>query len=170
MQQVEAFTAAGIMRGALNGLPEFGAHSEAPLPFNIDRATWHPLIGGPVERRGPVRLEVDEVLVLWCEGQDLPIHASWHEVEFEMGPYAISGSLPTMPGFDPGRALARPGGPFVLVRDVRVTLLANPEGGSVERSHALVNRYSVERVKAAIDLGYYFPGAAFATPVGAARG
>ena len=73
MHQVEAFTAAGIMRGALNGLPEFGAHSEAPLPFNIDRATWHPLIGGPVERRGPVRLEVDEVLVLSGHPMGVPV-------------------------------------------------------------------------------------------------
>lgn len=169
MHQVEAFTAGGIMRGAMIGLPEFRADPGAMLPVSIDRATWHPLVGGAPERRGPVRLDTDDVLVLWSDGQDLPIHASWHDVELQMGPYAITGALPTMPGFDPGRALARPGGPFVLLRDVQVTLVGNPDGGRVERSHALVNRYAVERVVAAIDLGYYFPGATFVRPIGAAR-
>lgn len=157
------------MRGAMSGPPEFSADTEATTPVSIDRATWHPLIGGAAERKGPVRLEADDVLVLWADGQDLPIHATWHDVELEMGPYAISGVLPTMPGFDPGRALARPGGPFVLLRDVRVTLIGNPEGGRVERPHALVNRYVVDRVVAAIDLGYYFPGATFVTPAAAGR-
>ncbi len=170
MHQVEAFTAEGITRGVVTGLPEFRADSEATLSISIDRATWHPLIGGPAERRGPVLLEAEDILVLWSEGQDLPIHAAWHDVELEMGPYSITGALPTMPGFDPGRALARPGGPFVLIRDACVTLVDNPDGGRVERSHALVNRYGVERVVAAIDLGYYFPGATFAVPVGSGRG
>lgn len=175
MQQVEAFTAQGVMRGAMSDPPAHGVDVDvggdaAPPPIAIERATWHPLEGGAVERRGSVRLVTDDVLILWSDGQDLPIHASWHDVELELGPYAISGALPTMPGFDPGRALARPGGAFVLLRDARVTLLGNPEGGRVERGHALVNRYGVERVSAAIDLGYYFPGAAFSTPVGAGWG
>ena len=169
MQQVEAFTAGGIMRGAMSSPPEFSATAEGMETVSIDRATWHPLIGGAAERKGPVRLDADDVLVLWADGQDLPIHASWHDVELEMGPYSITGALPTMPGFDPGRALARPGGPFVLLRDVRVTLVGNPDGGRVERPHAMVNRYGVDRVVAAIDLGYYFPGATFVTPIGAGR-
>ena len=111
MHQVEAFTAGGVMRGAMSGPPEFRVDSGTALPVAIDRATWHPLIGGPSERRGPVRLDADDVLVLWSEGQDLPIHASWHDVELVLGPYSITGALPTMPGFDPGRALARPGRP-----------------------------------------------------------
>ncbi|MBI2763740.1 MAG: hypothetical protein HYX54_08345 [Chloroflexi bacterium] len=153
----------------MSGPPEFSADTEAMTPVSIDHATWHPLAGGAAERKGHVRLDSDDVLVLWADGQDLPIHATWHDVELEMGPYAISGALPTIPGFDPGRALARPGGPFVLLRDVRVTLVGNPEGGRVERPHALVNRYVVDRVVAAIDLGYYFPGAIFATPAAAGR-
>ncbi|MBI3745071.1 MAG: hypothetical protein HY264_00820, partial [Chloroflexi bacterium] len=45
-------------------------------------------------------------------------------------------------------------------------LVGHPEGGSVERRHALVNRYAVERVAADIELGFYFPGAAFRTTGG----
>ena len=167
MHQVEAFTAAGVVRGSMNSLPEFAATTGGLTSVDVDRGTWHPLVGGPVERRGSVRLPTDDVLVLWADGQDLPIHAAWHEVELVLGPYTISGALPTMPGFDPGRALARPGGPFILIRDARLSLIANPDGGQVERSHAFVNRYAVERVLASIDLGYYFPGAVFVQPVGA---
>ncbi len=169
MRQVEAFTAEGVVRGSMNSLPEFAATAGAPTSVDVDRATWHPLVGGPVERRGPVRLPTDDVLVLWTDGQDLPIHATWYEVELVLGPYTITGALPTMPGFDPGRALARPGGPFILIRDARLSLIGNPDGGHEERSHAFVNRYAVERVVASIDLGYFFPGAAFAQPVGAGR-
>ena len=95
-----------------------------------------------------------------------PIHASWHPVELDVGPYRLTGELPTLPGFDPGRALSRPGGPFVLLRDVRLDLVGHPEGGSVERRHAFVNRYAVERVAADIELGFYFPGATFLTAGG----
>lgn len=169
MHQVEAFTAEGVVRGSMTGLPDFGATSGGPVGVEIERATWHPLVGGAVERRGSMRLATDDVLVLWSDGQDLPIHATWHDVELELGPYQVVGSLPTLPGFDPGRALARPGGPFILIRDARLSLIGNPGGGQVERSHAFVNRYGVERVLAAIDLGYYFPGAAFGQPASAAR-
>lgn len=169
MHQVEAFTAGGIMRGAMLGPHELTVSADTTPSVSIDRATWHPLAGGAAERKGPVLLDSDDVLVLWADGEDLPIHASWHDVELRLGPYVITGALPTLPGFDPGRALARPGGPFVLLRDVRVTLADNPTGGRVERAHALVNRYGVESVVAAIDLGYYFPGATHGTPIGAAR-
>lgn len=169
MHQVEAFTAGGVMRGAMRALPVFGADEEANPPFDIERATWHPLSGGAAEQRGPTRIPADDVLVLWIDGQDVPIHAAWHDVELSIGPYAVTGSLPTLPGFDPSRALARPSGEFVMIRDARLTLGGNPETGLVERSHALVNRYGVERCVASIDLGYYFPGAEFVAPVGAER-
>lgn len=127
----------------------------------VDRATWYPIAGGAAERRGRVAIDPDELLVLCSESEELPIHATWHAVELEVGPYLINGDLPTLPGFDPGRALARPGGQFLLLREVRVELLGNPDGGRVERAHAYVNRYAVERVAADIDLGFFFPGARF---------
>jgi hypothetical protein len=47
-----------------------------------------------------------------------------------------------------------------MLRDVRVTLLADPAGSGAAGRHALVNRYGVERVRADIMLGFFFPGAA----------
>lgn len=128
--------------------------------------TFYPLAGGSPEARAGAQIPADDLLVVCSENEDLPIHATWHAVELDAGPYRIEGELPTLPGFDPGRALARPGGPFVLLRDVRVGLLGNTDAGRVARRHALVNRYAVDRVAADIDLGFYFPGARFLTAAG----
>jgi hypothetical protein len=57
-----------------------------------------------------------------------------------------------MPGFDPGRALARPTGEFVQLRDVTISLLAE-DGTGLPRPMALVNRYVVDRVEADLMLG-----------------
>jgi hypothetical protein len=159
--QIEAFTAGGIASGAV--APPWSPREDldSEQPVDLDGATWYPLSGGAAESRGRVHLEADEMLVLCSDDEDLPIHSAWHRVELDLGPYRITGELPTMPGFDPGRALSRPGGPFVLIRDVRLELVAQPDAGRVERPHAFVNRYAVERVAADIDLGHYFPGAAF---------
>ena len=64
-----------------------------------------------------------------------------------------------MPGFDPGRALARPTGEFVLLRDVRIALLDDADGPAVGQPSAFVNRYVVDRVAADLMLGFFFPGA-----------
>lgn len=166
VQQIEAFTFGGVVSGAIAEPWTLRDGLEAERPVEFDRATWYPIAGGAAERRGRVHLEPDDLLVLCSDTEDLPIHAAWHPVELDVGPYRIAGELPTMPGFDPGRALARPGGPFLLLRDVRVELLDRPDAGRVERPHAFVNRYAVERVAADIDLGFFFPGARFLTSTG----
>jgi hypothetical protein len=164
--QIEAFTAGGIASGAVQPPWSTRDDLESERAVDLDGTTWYPLAGGEAEPRGHVRLEPDEMLVLCSDEQDLPIHSSWHPVELDLGPYRITGELPTLPGFDPGRALSRPGGPFVLIRDARVELLERPDAGRVERPHAFVNRYAVERVAADIDLGHFFPGALFLTTSG----
>ena len=88
----------------------------------------------------------------------IPVHASWHALRIEVGPYVLEGELPTLPGYDPDRALARPNGEFVLVREPRLGRLGGALG--LIGQEALVNRYSVERVEADIMLGFFFPGAA----------
>ncbi|MBA3876145.1 MAG: hypothetical protein C0498_04280 [Anaerolinea sp.] len=166
MQQIEAFTAGGIVSGAVAQPWALRDGLEAERSVDLDRATWYPLAGGAAERRSRVHLGVDDLLVLCSDAQDLPIHASWHAVDLTAGPYRIVGELPTLPGFDPGRALARPGGPFILLRDVRIDLVDRPDAGHVERPHAFVNRYAVEHVAADLDLGFYFPGARFLSATG----
>ena len=103
----------------------------------------------------------DDVLVAVADDDPgIPVHAAWHHVELEAGPYAIEGDLATLPGFDPGRALTRPSGEFLLLRDIRLSLREHPESGVSSGDHALVNRYAVERIKADLMLGFFFPGAA----------
>ena len=65
-----------------------------------------------------------------------------------------------MPGFDPGRALTRPSGEFLLLRDIRLSVRERPEAGIATGDHALVNRYAVDRIRADLMLGFFFPGAA----------
>ena len=88
-----------------------------------------------------------------------PVHASWHELALAIGPYLVEGLLPTLRGLDPGRALARPGGTFVLLGSARVSLAVDPAAGGVEHPFAWVNRDTVESVEADLDLGVFFPGA-----------
>jgi hypothetical protein len=114
-----------------------------------------------------VDVNVDEVLFAVADdAPDAPVHAAWHHVVLESGPYTIEGDLATLPGFDPGRSLARPSGEFVLLRDVRLSLRDRPDAGVSVGDHALVNRYAVEQIKADLMLGFFFPGAAI-TPVSA---
>jgi hypothetical protein len=163
---IDAFTAGGIVSGAVGQDSGLRDTLEAEQPVDLDRATWYPLAGGAAEKRLRIRLENDEVLLVCPASQEMPIHATWHAVDLDAGPYRITGELPTMPGFDPGRALARPGGPFVLLRDIRVEMIGHPDAGHVERPSAFINRYAVERVAADIDLGFYFPGAHHETAAG----
>jgi hypothetical protein len=74
-----------------------------------------------------------------------------------------------MPGFDPGRALTRPSGVFLLLRDIRLSVRSNPDAGVSQGDHALVNRYGVDRIRADLNLGFFFPGAVV-DPIGTAGG
>ena len=67
-----------------------------------------------------------------------------------------------MPGFDPARALARPTGTFVHLRDARVPLFNAPDTPLANHPAVLVHRYAVEQVEADIMLAYFFPGAQLA--------
>ncbi len=81
----------------------------------------------------------------------------------------MEGELPTLPGFDPGRALTRPSGEFLLIRDIRLSVRARPESGVATCDHALINRYTVDRIRADLQLGFFFPGAVV-DPIGTAGG
>lgn len=166
--QVEAYTATGVATGIVSrpGGPRDGLDAFGLLV--IDEGTWYPLDGGPPRPMAGARLAADDVLVVGLdEDPDVPVHAMWHQILLDAGPFRITGELPTQPGFDPGRALARPGGTFVMLRDVRIEIHDQPNLGAVNRPFGLVNRYAIDRVAADLTLGFFFPGARLETPQGA---
>ncbi len=158
--RVDAYTSGGMASGILGrpGALRDALEDGGPLP--LDRAAWQGLDEPAASAAGSLAIPSDDVLV--AVGDDdpgIPVHAAWHHIELEAGPYAIAGELATQPGFDPGRALTRPSGGFLLLRDVRVSVRAHPEAGVAIGDHALVNRYAVERIRADLMLGFFFPGA-----------
>jgi hypothetical protein len=158
--RVEIYAADGV---AIAVLPRTGSLREiveGDKDVLLENATWHPLDGGPARTLGELRLPPDDIHIAVSEADDEgPVHAQWHDVAVDVGPYRVTGQMPTMPGFDPGRALARPTGEFVLLRDVQIALLSGEDPGSVRQRSALINRYVVDRVEADLMLGFFFPGA-----------
>jgi hypothetical protein len=156
--QVDAYTVGGIAHGTLAGAGHLRDILEQTRELALHSVRWQPLGASEAQAAGDVTIAIDDVLVAVADGESaIPVHASWHALRIEVGPYVMEGELPTLPGYDPDRALARPNGEFVLLRDPRIGRLEEklvPIG-----REALVNRYSVERVEADIMLGFFFPGA-----------
>jgi hypothetical protein len=167
--RVEAYTTTGIATGTVAPSGHLREYVDATPQLVIESGDWLPIDGSASRHVGELQLPVDDLLVLISdELGDVPGHAQWHAIDLDSGPFRIEGELSTMPGFDPGRALARPTGQFVLLRDVRITLLGEPDAGQATSAHALVNRYTVDRIAADIMLGFFFPGAAMSMTLGGA--
>ena len=158
--RVETYTADGIATGMLAGTDRLRGVLESGRELLIERATWYGLDGSGPRPAAELRVAPDDVYVIvGDQAEDGPVHAQWHGITLDLGPYHLTGEMPTLPGFDPGRALARPTGEFVLLRDVRIELLGRDDAGTAENAQALVNRYVVDRVEADMMLGFFFPGA-----------
>jgi hypothetical protein len=158
--RIDAYMSSGMAAGWLRGTSHPRTALESGSALEIDRATWQALPNLETSSVELLTLDPDEIIaVVDDDDTSLPVHSAWHAVVLDAGPYRMRGELPTLPGFDPGRALTRPSGEFVLLRNVRLTLIARPEMGAAEADHALVNRYVVERVEADLMLGFFFPGA-----------
>ena len=168
--RVDAYTSGGMASGVLarpgalrDALEENGA-----LP--LDGAAWQGIDEATAQAAGSLTIPSDDILI--AVGDDdpgVPVHAAWHRIQLESGPYTVEGELATMPGFDPGRALTRPSGEFLMLRDIRLSVRARPEAGVAIGDHALVNRYAVDRIRADLMLGFFFPGATV-DPIGTAGG
>ena len=168
--RVEIYASTGVAVGVVARAGRLREILEAGLDLLIERTVWHPLDGTPPRAVGPLTLAPDDILIAVAdEADEGPVHAQWHDVRLDIGPYCVTGEMPTMPGFDPGRALARPTGEFVLLRLARITLGSAADGAAVAQPTALVNRYVVERVAADLMLGFFFPGAAMAFTSGRER-
>ena len=118
--RVEAYTATGIALGIVAPDGHLREHVDGLQELRIDESDWLPIDGSAGRRVGELQVPVDDLLVLVSdELGDVPGHAQWHAIDLDAGPFRIEGELSTMPGFDPGRALARPTGQFVLLRGVQ---------------------------------------------------
>jgi hypothetical protein len=163
--RVEAYTLGGIVTGVITRPGHLRDILEASTELTVEEASSAPLEGAltaAAEQQIPMD---DLVAAVGDQEHPAPVHAAWHPIRLEAGPWVVEGDLPTLPGFDPGRALTRPTGTFVLLRDVRISLLAQPDAGQNAHESVLVNRYSVDRVDADLMLGFFFPGAHITAPV-----
>jgi hypothetical protein len=158
--RVDAYIAGGMARGEIAG----DGHLRDALDASTKLALEHTLWQGPDDAAprpvGAIAIPADDIIVAVPDADpSIPVHAVWHPIHLEAGPYVVDGEIPTMPGFDPGRALTRPAGSFVLLRDVRLARAGATEAGGRTCAEALVNRYMVDRVTAELMLGFFFPGA-----------
>ena len=164
MAEVEVYTPTGVIAGLTPRVPLAGDGHELESPLALHDARWYPLDAGKPEYRGDVAIEPDDVLLLVTDEQDITVHMNSYAITLDVGPYRVSASIVTLPGFDPDRALARPGGTFVLLRDATLELIGRPDVAAAERPHIHVNRYAVESCACSLMLGFHFPGARFASP------
>jgi hypothetical protein len=159
--RIEIYTPAGMASGILARPGPLREALATDAEIQLDNAAWQALGDAVPRSAGTLTFATDDILLAVAdEAPSGPMHAAWHHVLLDTGPYALEGELATMPGFDPGRSLTRPSGAWVLLRDVRLSVLGHPEAGISMGDHALVNRYGVERIRADLMLGFFFPGAA----------
>jgi hypothetical protein len=159
--RVDAYTSGGMASGVLARPGPLRDALEDDGGLILDDSAWQGIDDPVAKPAGSVRIPADDVLI--AVGDDdpgVPVHAAWHHIHLESGPYTVEGDLATMPGFDPGRALTRPGGEFLMLKDIKLSVRARPEAGVALGDHALINRYAVERIEADLMLGFFFPGAA----------
>lgn len=161
---VDAYLTGGITTGTFARAGQLRDFLETSSELPLTGATWEALDGRGPGPSGDVSIPSDDLLIVVSDDDPfIAAHAAWHTIELDVGPYTVHGELPTLPGFDPGRALTRPSGEFVMLRDVQLGLVADP-AQTIECHHALVNRYGVDRVKADLMLGFFFPGAVMDDP------
>ena len=141
--RVDAYMSEGVASGVL----AHGGHLRDVLEQDrilpLHGVQWQPLEGLP-RPAADVSIPSDDVLIAVADDDPtIPVHAQWHGIRLELGPYTVEGEMPTLPGFDPGRALTRPSGEFVLLRDVSLGLRTevSPTPPTPIGHHALINRY-----------------------------
>ena len=158
--RVEAYTDGGVATGVIARAGPVRDVLDGAADVTLERTSWLPLDGSPAQSIGEISVAVDDLFLVVSDQPDTaPVHAQWHTIELDAGPYRVFGEMPTMPGFDPGRALARPSGEFVLLRDARIVLIGREDAGEAVCTEMLVNRYTVDRISADLMLGFFFPGA-----------
>ena len=120
--RVDAYISEGVAKGVLareghvrDALEQAGVLPLAGVQWQAFDSTARPA--------ADMSIPSDDVLIVICDDDpSVPVHAQWHGIRLEVGPYTLEGEMPTLPGFDPGRALTRPSGEFIQLRDVSIGL------------------------------------------------
>jgi hypothetical protein len=164
MPEVEVFTPAGVLAGLTVRAPLTSGGPDLLTPLAVQDGRWYPIDGGPPAHRVAAEVQPDDILVIVTPAVEMMVHMTWYEMVLDVGPYRVTGSMATHPGFDPAKALARPTSTFVGLRDVTIELIDRTDTATAKREHVHVNRYAVERVESTLMLGHFFPGARLVTP------
>ncbi|HEY7828564.1 MAG TPA: hypothetical protein VIB99_10030 [Candidatus Limnocylindrales bacterium] len=158
--QFEAYTAEGIRHGMIAADERLGDVLASVTELPVEGGRFSRLDGHVSAIVGTTRQPVDDFLVVVAPPElNGPAHSVWHDVRIHAGPYVLEARLPTLPGFDPARALARPSGSFVLLGEVHIGLGGRLDDGVDIHPLAWVNRYAVDRIESDLELGFFFPGA-----------
>ena len=155
-----AYTNEGTLRGEFDDAARLGEALEHNPEITLGAVQLEPLRGGAATGHGNAAIATEDLLLVVAPPEtSTPVHAAWNPVGLVVPPYFVEGELPTLPGFDPGRALSRPGGLFVLLGHVRISALSSNDAQRTEHEFAWVNRYAVEQIESDLELQFYFPGA-----------
>lgn len=160
---IELYTAEAVATGFCHGSDasrRLRDTLEAAERMRLVQPQWTPLHREPTAADVADEVPVDDVIV--AVGEDDAsgaVHANWHDIVLDAGPYRITGLLAVLPGFDPNRALTRPGGTFIPIRGASLAIIDYPDAGRLERDQVLVNRYCVDRVTSTLELSFFFPAA-----------
>lgn len=156
---VEVYTPSGVLMGTTAHVPLTSDGPDLVAALEVAESRWYPVDGSQPTQRGEVRVDPDDILLIITPEPELKVHMAWYSIALEVGPYRVSGRLATHPGFDPARAISRPGGAFVALSDVTIELRESDDSGTAQRPYLHVNRYAVDRVTSSLMLGHFFPGA-----------
>lgn len=96
--RVAAYTAGGMTSGVMTRPGHLREALESGEPLVLEGAKWRPL-GEPADRpAGQATLAIDDILLaITDEDLTIAVHASWHAIRLEAGPFIIEGELPTTP-------------------------------------------------------------------------
>ncbi len=155
---IEAYSSAGVVTGLVDATGGMRDLLETLDAIRIAPCHVMALDGAVAERAGSL-VPIDDLLLVVPEPAAVAVHAAWHDIGLTVGPWRVDGLLATQPGFDPGRALTRPGGTYVPLRDATVRVAADPGRLIAVHPELLVHRYAVEVVECALSLPFHFPGA-----------
>lgn len=162
MAEVEIYTPSGVLAGVTGRVPLTNDGPDLDSPLAVDDARWYPIDGGPPSQRGQVRVAPDEILLIVTGEADMTVHMNLYPITLDVGPYRVNATIAMLPGFDPDRALARPGHTYIPLRDATIELLSRSDVAPASRENLQVNRYAVDTVASSLMLGFFFPGAHFA--------